>query len=382
MNPRPDDTPTPTSRASAPGFQRVAAIFLTLTGAVLLAWGGRLHEHPLLPVSVATVHLYVLGVLTMALIGIALKQLPRWTAVPLPWPGLNPWTLGFLALGALTVFLGIGTDLHPWTLLVASLGVGVALSFFLLQAGIMLIKSPRRDPLTALLAIAILSLSGVFVLGGIFLGEYSHGFLPYDRFAMVGTHLTWGLFGWAGILLGVTRLAGPRPDSPAFRPSLSWPLVAGALGSLVLVPLTLFTPQLDPRWLWAAMLPGSIALAALTLAGRKQNPGNRYGHAGDLLGLLALTTLLLWPLRPEPEWRLLFGVLILPGWSLSQLFGLHEGLRLTGPGRFHLPIHLLAVGLPALGLFLPWELVWRAGGVLMILSGALFFGVERLGESS
>ncbi|MBF0271965.1 MAG: hypothetical protein HQL98_07890 [Magnetococcales bacterium] len=382
---RPDIHPIPAPRGPEHGFFQVAAFFLGLTGSVMLAWGTTLHEHPLFPGTVATVHLFVLGVLTMGLMGVALRQLPLWTRVPLPWPRLTPWILGFLALGALTVFLGVGTNLHRWNLLAASLGVGLACLFFLLQAYVLLFRSPRRDRVMALLALSILSLTGVFVLGGIFLGEYAHGFLPHDRFAMVGTHLTWGIFGWAGILLMVTRLTGMGTDThPVQLPSFSPLVVPGLFFSLVFIPLVLFTPQADPRWLWPALLPGFVALVAITWAARSHglDTHNHYGRIGDLLGLLAILTACSWPVWPDERWRFVFGLLILPGWTLSQFFGVYDRLRSGRLGLLHRVIHLLGVALPVAGLFLSWDgLLWRAGGGALLGSAILFIRAERLGDT-
>ncbi|MBF0628520.1 MAG: hypothetical protein HQL91_09925 [Magnetococcales bacterium] len=380
MDQPPHEVPLLSPRALGQFFLPVAATHLALTGAILLSWGESLHHHPLFPGSVATVHLYVLGVLTMALIGIALGHLPLWTGIPLPWPGLNPWIRGSLALGALTVFLGVGTNLHPWMLLVASAGVGVACTFFLLQAGVMLFRTTRRNRMIALLWLSWSALLGVFVLGGIFLGEYSHGFLAaYDRFAMVGTHLTWGVFGWAGALLLVMRLTGMQDSVP---PIPLWTVIGGWL-SMLLVPLALFYPGLDPRWLWPAALPGLAALVALTRISwsHSTRPINPYWRAADLFGAVALLVLMIWPVWPDERWRFLFGLLMLPGWSLSQLFGAYEQMQ---PGRLELPhmiAHLSSVLLPVAGLFLPWEGSWRAGGGMMVISAALLLTGGRKGRN-
>ncbi|MBF0190187.1 MAG: hypothetical protein HQL99_03435 [Magnetococcales bacterium] len=381
MNIRPDLRPSPTPPGPEHGFFLMAALFLALTGAVMLAWGGTtLPAHPLFPDTVATVHLYVLGVLTMGVMGMALRQLPLWTRVPLPWPRLTPWILGSLALGALTVFLGIGTTLHPWTLLVASLGVGVACPLFLAQAGKMILTSQRRDRMIAMLALSLLSLSGVFVLGGIFLGEYAHGFLPHDRFAMVGTHLTWGLFGWAGILLMVMRLTGMGNGHPNTLPHFSHLVVPGLFFSLAFIPLVLFSPKADPRWLWPAMLPGFVSLATLAHAtwGHGPRTRNRYEPIGDLLGVLAVATVCVWPLWPDERWRFVFGALILPGWTLSLFFGAYDRLRPGRLGPVHGLAHLLGVLLLAMGVFFPADgMVWRTGGGMLLLSALLFVHAER-----
>ncbi|MBF0341587.1 MAG: hypothetical protein HQL95_11590 [Magnetococcales bacterium] len=379
----PPSTP-PDSAAANLGqhFFIVSTAFLALTGGVMLAWGDKLHEQPLFPITVAAVHLYVLGVLTIGLIGLAQRWMPRWTGIPLPWPALNPWTLGSLAIGALTVFLGIGTTLHPWTLLVASAGVGIGCLFFLLQAWIMLLRTTRTGMVIGLLRLAMLSLTGVFFLGGVFLGEYSHGFLAYDRFAMVGTHLTWGIFGWAGALLVAMRLAVSRPDIDAIPKIQLW--MAGLVLSWILVPVALFVPENDPRWLWPALLPGMISLVQLTRVAwpTRKSPPNHYIWIADICGALALLTALLWPIRPEPQLRLLFGVLILLGWTLSLMLGVLPFNRNDRLMESHWIIHLTAIVMTALGLLLPWPFVWQSGGWMLMISAILLLRVELTGEST
>lgn len=355
-------------------FLQMAALHLALTGGAILYWGYDLFVLPLAPITIATVHLFVLGVLTMALFGTAYRLLPRWTEILLPWPKTIPWVLAWLILGVWSIFLGIGTNAHPWTLLAASAGVGFAFGLFLLQSGLMLIKTQARTPIIPLLRLSILALIGVFLLGATFLGEYAHGFLPYNRFAMVGTHLTWGLFGWVGLFIFVIRLGGLKNNLLDINTRLLNMSALGALISLIFIPIILFAFPNEPRWLWLVTLPGISAMLLLTLASRHPGMGttNPYWRMGDILGICAGIVVLLWPVLPDDRLRFLFGLLFLPGWSLSLLFGAYECWRPARMGKL-LPIsHGMYTALLALAIVTQWEIPLQIGGAMMILSAALF----------
>ncbi|MBF0127458.1 MAG: hypothetical protein HQM02_09630 [Magnetococcales bacterium] len=371
-------TPPPAHGASVEqSFLVAAGAHLALTGAAILHQGEGLFPLPLNPGLVATVHLFVLGVVTLALMGIGYRLLPHWSGLPVPWPALIPWTLGSLIVGALSVYLGIGTSLHRWFLLSASAGVGLGCGFFLLQCGLSLLRAPRAHPALPLARIAHLSLAGVLALGATFLGEYAHGFLPYDRLAMVGTHLTWGLFGWAGTLLFLARislLTGHFNDWNSRIPTL---VLTGIPASLLLVPAGLFLLPDEPRWLWLTTLPGGASLIFLTASARKLGV-NPYWNLGDLTGVAALAVLLSWPLQPEPSWRLLFGALWLPGWCLSQLFGLYAVWRPGRLGRLHLACHTAALALLVSATFAGWGGLAVPAGGMLLLSALLFLRALRL----
>ncbi|MBF0294836.1 MAG: hypothetical protein HQL96_06575 [Magnetococcales bacterium] len=367
-------TPLP----SAGRFFTAAALHLALTGIVLIVRHEEWLQTPLDPATVATAHLYLLGVLTMALFGAVYHLLPRWTGNPVPWPRLVPWVWGWLIAGALSVYLGIGTSLHRWFLLLASAGVGVAFGIFLAQTLWMALRpGTAGHPLLLLARIALLSLTGVLALGAIFLGEYAHGFLPYDRLAMVGSHLTWGLFGWAGVMLMAMRLSLAAPAWTERQRGLLRLTAAGAVASLLLIPVGLFRLPEEPGWLWLTMAPGAAAMLTLTLAARRAGGGNRYWDLADLAGAGALLSLLTWPVSHAAEWRFLFGLLWLPGWSLSQLYGLYAAWRPGRLGRLHLMTH--ASGLLLLLLALPtnWSRFSQGAGALLLISALLFLAALR-----
>ncbi|MEO5330895.1 MAG: hypothetical protein H7839_02655 [Magnetococcus sp. YQC-5] len=355
-------------------FVLASAWHLALTGVLFISLGTPLLEIPLASLTVATLHIFVLGVLSMALFGLAIRLLPLWTRIDWPWPRLIPWILGGWTLGVWSVFLGVGTRIHPWTLLVASAGIGLGCGFFLLQSGLMLFRKTSRPFLTPLLRLSWLALTGVFFLGAVFLGEYAHGFLPYNRFAMVGTHLTWGLFGWVGLFLMALRLAlATTPLSDRNARLLDW-IMAGAALSLAAIPVLLFILPEEPRWLWLAGVPGGAALVLLTLLARQGDPKQNtiYWHMGDFLGACALVALLLWPVIPDDRLRFLFGILLLPGWALSQLFGAYERWRPGRLGELHVFSHAASVVFLVVAVWTKLGVTVQLAGVTMMFSGLLF----------
>ncbi|MEO5379060.1 MAG: hypothetical protein H7832_14965 [Magnetococcus sp. DMHC-6] len=343
-------------------FMITATLFLVLTGCVSLFWRDHLLQIPLAPITVATVHLFVLGVLTMLLIGYAYHFLPLWTHRPIPWPRAIPWVNFSLTVGVLTLFLGVGTQLHRWFLLVASAGVGFGLGFFLLQAGFALIRCRSHHPLLPLIRLAMLALTGVFLLGATFLGEYAHGFLPYDRLAMLGTHLTWGLFGWAGLFILAIRW-----HLLTNQGEVIW-ATGGAFLTLVGVPVALFFYPDTPYGLWLALAPGIGAFIWMN----KGEPffSGRWG--GNFLALASLGVLLAWPRHAHELWRFLFGVLYLPGWSLSMLFKYFYIENPSPLEKSHEKCHLLSVAFLVGAVVSGWPVALFLGGILLIGS-ALFY---------
>ncbi|NGZ05156.1 MAG: hypothetical protein G8237_02255 [Magnetococcales bacterium] len=364
------------------GFIPFTAINLALTGGAIALMESDFPKHFLNPMVVATVHLYVLGVLTLSLTGLAIRHLPEWAGSGWPKPALHSWIVWSLLVGAWSVFLGIGTDIHRWFLLSASAGVGVAIPIFVVQMALLLWRSRRRDGIMALLTLATLSLTGVFLLGAMFLGEYAHGFLAHDRLALLGTHLTWGIFGWAGVILWVMRITGNTASRNA--PASGW--FAGLLITWILVPVTLFQFPDQPLWVRLAAVPGMLSWGIWTLHARHLESWHhhRYWWSADLFGVLALLTWLLWPLWPDDRWPLLFGVLILPGWTLSQLLGTMSALRPDAiPGNRGWLLHMLAVVLLATSLFTTSTALWQSGGVVLMISAMVWiFSDRNLGQHS
>ncbi|MBF0626015.1 MAG: hypothetical protein HQL82_14560 [Magnetococcales bacterium] len=385
-------------------FFGTAPLFLLLGGAALLFWGDDLLVTPLAPPTIVLTHLAVLGWLAMVMVGAMYQMIPVLAGLPMPWIGLAPWVHGLLCLGLLALVAEIGLGLHRWLLLVASAGLGGAVGLFLLQTGVALYRSPVRHPTVTAMAIAATSLAGVLALGGLFLGEYAHGFFDLDRQALVGIHLLWGLLGWVGtLILGVSMQVLPMfYVMPAYPPATGRRVLAWWSFTLLLLPASLLVTPEQPLLLWAAALPGVAALglhvrtlASLAAARQRRilDATYRFWLLGGACVVLALGLLALWPVWPGDGLRFLFGVLFLWGGATSIILGMlhkiipflvwfHRYSSLAGlvdipmmddlvpapMARGHVPLHATVLFLLAGAIV--WPALLPLAGLGLILSGA------------
>ncbi|MBF0383583.1 MAG: hypothetical protein HQL69_21385, partial [Magnetococcales bacterium] len=388
-------------------FFATAPIFLLLGGLATIFYAEEIFIAPLIPQTVALVHLGVLGWILMTMFGAMYQMIPVLASLPVPWPKLVPWVHGFIVMGIVTMVLGIATDIHSWLLLFASLGLGAGIVLFIIPIAVALYKAPSQHPTVTGMRISALSLVGVLVMGGIFLGEYSHGFYDWDREALVGVHLVWGLFGWVGtLIIGVSFQVLPMfymtPDFPNKRAFIL--LIAWA-ASLVLIPLSLFFKPETPHLLWFAALPGVAALCiyAFTmykmLSQRKRtriDTTYSYWLLGFAAAFISLILMAFWPSMENDKIRLLFGVFYILGWSSSILFGMlykiipflvwfHRFSTMAGlvtipmmddllpqkVVKLHFPAHILTLLFFVLGIVLEQEIFTMLAGVGLIISGAI-----------
>ncbi|MBF0588979.1 MAG: hypothetical protein HQL53_07625 [Magnetococcales bacterium] len=394
-------------------FFVTAPLFLMLAGAAILYWGLDLLDDPLLPETVATAHLIALGWLAMVMFGALYQMIPVLAGIRVPWINLSAWTHGLLTVGVLLMVLGLTTEIHSWMLFFASMALGPAIGLFLLSIGVAIYRAPAQHPTVTAMGIAILSLIGVLLLGALFLGEYAHGFYDIDRYALLGIHLIWALFGWVGVLLiGVSFQVLPMfYVMPEFPPTEARRVLGGMALSLILLPASLFLTETYGLWVFIpGAAPGIAALILLTrtfqplFAERKRafsDPTMQFWMVG-LTGA-ALGTLLLpfWPLVDDLSLRYLFAILFLIGGVSSVMIGMlykivpflvwfHRFSRLAGlvavpmmddllPEKriaFHPLLHGVAVLMLCLGVVMEWSLMLQLGGLgVMISAGVVLYGV-------
>ncbi|MBF0632106.1 MAG: hypothetical protein HQL89_14085 [Magnetococcales bacterium] len=372
-------------------FFATAPFFLLMTAASLVIHGPNLLITPLVPETVATVHLIVLGWLCMNMFGAMYQMIPVLAGLPVPWPRLVPWVHGLLVLGVITLFLGLTTQIHPWMLLFASFGLGGAVLLFAIPVLTALFQAPSRHPAVMAMRIATVSLLGVLTLGGIFLGEYAHGFLDLDRMALVTIHLLWGLLGWIGMLIiGVSFQVLPMfYMAREVERSRALLILAGWGLFLVAQPLALYFSQPDQWLYWLPVVPFSLALTLyiremwVTLRARKRKKTDltfRLWMLGFVSGPAALILLPVWPFVTADWSRYLFGGLFLFGFASSIIVGMlykiipflvwfHRFSRLAGlveipmmddlvpvqALRWQFPVHLVVVVATVLTVLLAWQ---------------------------
>ncbi|MEO5345446.1 MAG: hypothetical protein H7834_03590 [Magnetococcus sp. YQC-9] len=316
-------------------FFATAPLFLMLVGGALTYWGADLFIAPLLPVTVATLHLVLLGWLVMVVCGAMIQMIPVLAGIPVPWPQTIPWVHGLLTTGTLALFAGLANDpVMPGWLLFAVCSLLLAMAGFLVPIVAALVKAPTQHPTVNGMRLAMLCLTGTVLLGALFLIEHGLGFIDFDRRTLVGIHLIWGLIGTMGVLiLGVSFQVLPMfYMTPAFPAKEAHRVLLGLALSLLLLPVALVSIGVDHAgWLVVAALPALAALIqyALTirtmLRTRKRKLVDAtlrlwlFGFAG---AMTALVLLAIWPSTEEGTWRFLFGALYVLGWLTPVMIGM------------------------------------------------------------
>jgi hypothetical protein len=388
-------------------FFATAPFFLLLAGLSTAFFAEDVLITPLMPETVALVHLAVLGWILMIMFGAMYQMIPVLASLVVPWPGLIPWVHGLLVMGVVTMALGIATDIHPWLLLWASLGLGGGIVLFIVPVGIALLKAPAQHPTVTAMRISVISLLGVLIMGAIFLGEYSHGFYNLNREALIGVHLVWGLFGWVGtLIIGVSFQVLPMfymtPDFPTKR---AFTILTAWGASLVLIPQVLFFLPENSYLLWAAAGPGIGALILYGVGMRSMLKQRkrvrvdltyRFWLLGFLSAAVALVLMATWPSMESDKLRILFGMFYILGWATSILLGMlykiipflvwfHRFSRLAGlveipmmddllPQKavgLHFPLHMLTMLFFLLAIMLELPQLAMLAGIGLIISGVI-----------
>ncbi|MBF0184797.1 MAG: hypothetical protein HQM06_10475 [Magnetococcales bacterium] len=315
-------------------FFATAPFFLLLCGVVLIKEGATLLLAPLLPETVAVVHLITLGWIATVMIGAMYQMIPVLGGGPVPWIKGSRWVHVLLIIGVVTLVLEVGVGVHRWLLLISSFALGAALTLFIIPVGIALLRAPVVHPTLWAMRLAILSLIAVMTMGLIFLGEYAHGFLAIDRHAMLGVHLIWGLFGWvATLMIGVSFHVLPMfYMMPLFPRVKAYQILTGLALTWVLLPTAMLT--IDPLPYWLAWLTAIPALAAVVVYGKtmlelfrqrrrkKWDVTLRLWQVGYLGGSLSIVAFWLWPVLSAERLRYLFAVLFLFGFVSSIMLGM------------------------------------------------------------
>ncbi len=357
------------------------------------------------PAALAATHLVAIGFLGQVMVGALLQMLPAIAGAPLPmvrWTTV--WTHSLLTLGSLLLaagLLGAGA-------VYLSLGAAAsALGFvgFLAAAAVALARV-RGAPSTRLaLRLAAGSLA-LTVLLGLLLTAALLGWISLPRFPdWVQAHLSWGLFGWVGLLIvGVAYQVVPlfhvTPAYPAWMTKGLVPLVFTALTAAAV--LVVIGQTRWAHWAYTAMSAGfgGFAMATLALQWQRSRPRLDATLLHWQLAMAAtLAAILAWSLGAPAE---PLGVLILVGVGIGLPSGMllkivpflawfHLQSRQVASGRFetriphmhrllperlafgHVALHGLALALLSVGVWQP-ALV-RYGGLALTISALWLFGL-------
>ncbi|MDX5955920.1 MULTISPECIES: hypothetical protein [Azospirillum] len=353
----------------------------------------------------AALHLLTLGVLATTALGAAYQLLPMATARPVRsvrWSQASFWLfVPGVALFASGLTVGERTLTHAGAVLLSSgLAVFVALTVDNLR-GTADMPLVRRH-----VQLALVSLVAVVLLGLVLLSDFDHGLLPnHPSVAMV--HMALAGYGFMGMLvMGFSTILVPMlalahaPDVRLGRwvlglaaSGLMLVLAGGVAGVRFALPLAAIVGL-------AAGLLHVHAMAGVLKRRMRRRLGTsfvliRVGWGFLIASLvLALALSLGAPLPPA-----LLGVLLVPGWLLTTLFGFLQRImptlaqaHLSVPGarvplvsaltaetplKVHAMSHLSAVALLASATVLGSEVLVRlaAGGGLIAAIAFGFFAV-------
>lgn len=390
-------------------FFATAPLFLGGAGIAVALWGTDLLAFPLMPRTIATAHLIVLGWLAMVMTGAMYQMIPVLAGIRVPWLGAAHGVHALLTVGVLAMVVELGWELSPWLLLLAAACLAIGVGLFVGPVALALFRAPADHPTVAAMRLALAALTATLALGLLFLGEHAHGFLPLDRQAMVGVHLTWGILGWVGVLIvGVSFQVLPMFYMMPLFPTREAGWILTGLGlSLLAIPVALLGATDQPAWLWLAAAPGVAGLIVYgrtvwSLIRRRQrkrvDPTLRFWFIGLGSGGAGLVTLALWPAWEADSLRYLFGVLFLMGGAGGIVVGMlykivpflvwfHRFSRLAGlaeipmmddlvperVARHHPLLHGVVVVLLAAGSVTGWAPLLWAGGA-GVFTSALMVG--------
>lgn len=385
--------------ASAVFFHALAWIALFFAAPALITFGGGL-GWPL-----AALHLITVGVLVMTAVATSLQLLPvasRQAVSAQQWPYDLVWTL--LNLGVIALACGMAWQLPTW-LLAGAAAVALALLIYLVLL-LQNLRGARGMPLVlAHCWAAALSLLVLVGSGAALASAYS-GFDLFERQTALTLHLTFGGYGFMGMLvLGFSYILVPM-FALSSNPALRWSYLSLALALLALALVLLNVTEVLP----ASALTLAIVAAALALgihvtlmleclhSGMRQNLGQsfvlvRVGWLGlgASLAVALLGQFTTW-FAAQPT---LFGVLLIGG-LLTFLLGvlsriipflaaMHaatgqrraptpSGLTVQAALDLHFYSHLGALALLLLALIL--QSVWLARiSALLGLAGAVSYGI-------
>ncbi len=360
------------------GFFLAAPLYLAAAGLLLALGGASLWTSRWTPGALATVHLILLGFLSQVMFGALLQVFPVLAGAPVPRvAGVSAGLLGLLNLG---VPLQCGGFLsgERALLVTGSLLVAAAVVLLLGAAGGSLLRAQgSRHTLIAmglsLLALLVTAALGLGLVGGL-VGLWG---IP-DLAGWTDVHLSWGLFGWAGILLvGVSYQVLPMfylsPELPlALRrwlaPTLFLALILTSLAVLLGAPAALAAGLLAAGFL---AYVGSTHWSLLERRRARADVTLDFWRLGFLAILVAVPGALLGLPTMSLGVLLLLGVMV--GIPTGMLYKIVPFLAWFHLQQAQIQTRRLAVRVPHTGLLLParrarwqWALHLGALGVLLI----------------
>lgn len=310
---------------SAPLFSFAAALLLLWQGPDMLL--SRWH-----PALLGATHMLTLGFLGLIMMGAIMQMLPVVAGTPIRHPLWAARIIHILSTAGI-ILLCTGLILGSQTALRASLPLlGIALPSFAALTLFTLRKAQAQNMTARAMRLAALMLAATAILGLLLLSNHAYTWWLQVRESVTNLHLSWGLLGWAGLLVvGVAFQVVPMFQlTPAYPRLMSRWLAIFIFLLLLLLPLSLSFPAL--RLPLGIALSGGLALFAITTL-RLQSQRKRkmpdvtmsFWRGGMLCLLLAITLWLagqIFQWGGDVKYGLLLGLLMIVGFAMSLVNGM------------------------------------------------------------
>ncbi len=321
----------------------LTAPVLGLVAALLaLAAGPDLYSSRWNPYTLAITHLFTLGFMAQIMCGAILQMLPVVAGAPVPHvTRIAKLSHPLLTAGVLLLATSLLFTDQYWSLL-ASICLILGFTIYLAATGLALWRNRTSSPVFQALVLALFSLLLTLLLGLVLLAAYRDWFVLPGINILADVHLSWGLFGWIGLLLlGIAYQVVPMfqitPEYPAW---MKKSLVLWLFGSLLLWSGLQITPLLNARQTYPvlqtltrlAIFGGFVLFCIITLRlqyRRKRRIADVTLLFWRLAMYCAILAFSLWLLAQVlPSWSdsvqspLLLGILLLLGFGCSVMNGM------------------------------------------------------------
>jgi hypothetical protein len=310
-----------------------APAFGVLVGVVLLFLGADALQSRWSPATLALTHLLTVGFMLQAMCGALLQFVPVAAGGNIWRPRLVA-NLVHPALCAAALFFAAGflAGRYFW-LDAAAILFAAALGFYAFAVGSAIFRISGGGPTITALRLAVGSLLAAVTLG-VLLVQMLQGRLALPVIQATNVHMTWGLAGWAGLLLiGVAYFVVPMFQmTPPYPQRLQRYLGTALLAALLLWSIQLIgdVPPAAANLALAALLVGSVIFAIGTLwlqAKRKRkvsDPTLQFfrGAMASIIAACIVIAAMQALAEDHPAVSLMLGILILHGIFGSAISGM------------------------------------------------------------
>lgn len=302
--------------------------------ALLLLWQGPdVFSSRWNPATLGITHMLTLGYMGMIMQGAVLQMLPVVAGTPVRRPALVAGIIHTLGIAGIILLCSGLIFSAPLLLRVALPLLAAALLLFAVLVVITLRRAMPQNVTARAMRLAALMLAATVLLGLVLLSNHAYGWWLQEREAPADLHLTWGLLGWAGLLIaGVAYQVVPMFQlTPAYPARLTRWLVPSLFLLLLLLAPAIRAPVL--QLVLGILLAAGFAIFAVTtlrLQGKRRRklPDVSLDFwRGSMISLLLaialwLSAQMFSAIRDLPGYELLLGMLMIAGFAMSVINGM------------------------------------------------------------